>query len=166
MIKSKILFAAFIGTFFYTLISLIAGRNGLICYSHLKDEKIRIRLQTSQIESINKELNFTLTALKNDKDLIRCYAHKLDYVQDNEKIVKIRGLKPFQNNLYDPGTVLRHTEEKYIPENILKGIGIIFFLLSFMIFILIDILKGNISFKIKKEKTVIQGIPVYEMPQI
>ena len=58
------------------------------------------------------------------------------------------------------------TEEKYIPENILKGIGIIFFLLSFMIFILIDILKGNISFKIKKEKTVIQGIPVYEMPQI
>ena len=55
MIKSKILFAAFIGTFFYTLISLIAGRNGQICYSHLKDEKIRISLQTSQIESINKE---------------------------------------------------------------------------------------------------------------
>ena len=53
-----------------------------------------------------------------------------------------------------------------LPENILKAIGIIFFLLSFMIFILIDILKGNISFKIKKEKTVIQGIPVYEMPQI
>ena len=166
MIKTKILFATFIGTFFYTLISLIAGRNGQICYSHLKDEKIRISLQTSQIESINKELNFTLTALKNDKDLIRCYAHKLHYVQDNEKIVKIRGLKPFQNNLYDPGTVLRHTEEKYIPENILKAIGIIFFLLSFMIFILIDILKGNSSFKIKKEKTVIQGIPVYEMPQI
>ena len=76
MIKSKILFAAFIGTFFYTLISLIAGRNGQICYSHLKDEKIRISLQTSQIESINKELKFTLTDLKNDKDLIRCYAHK------------------------------------------------------------------------------------------
>ena len=44
--------------------------------------------------------------------------------------------------------------------------GIIFFLRSFMIFILIDIFKGNNSYKIKKEKTVIQGIPVYEMPQI
>ncbi len=164
MIKSKILLSAFIGTLFYTLISLIAGRNGIICYKHLCEEKIKVSLQTTQIEEINEDLSFELNALKNDKDLIRSYAHRLDYVEDNEKIMKIRGLKPLENNLYNPGSILRHTEKSFIPENICKGIGIIFFVLSYLIFFLIDVLKGNITFK--KEHDIIQGIPVYEMPQI
>lgn len=164
MIKFKVLLSAFLGTLFYVIISLIAGRNGFICYNHLEKEKIKVSLQTSEIEKINEDLNFELNALKNDKDLIRSYAHKLDYVDGTEKIVKIRGLKQFQNNLYNPGTVVRHQEISFIPENFCKIVGIIIFILSFVISILVDILKGNIT--LKKERDIIQGIPVYEMPQI
>lgn len=164
MIKSKILISAFAATLCYTLISFACGRNGIFRYRHLQEEKKRVSVQATLIQSINDELNLELTALQNDKDLIASYARKLDYVKENEKIIKIKGLKPIQKNLYDAGTIVRHTEEEFVSESVCKGISMVIFFLTFIILFLVDLQRGAISFK--KEKTVIQGIPVYEMPQI
>ena len=74
------------------------------------------------------ELSLELAALQNDKAVIAAYARKLDYVSNDEKLVKITGLKPAQTTLYDTGTVLRHTEPEYLSEDVCKIVSIFIFL--------------------------------------
>ena len=148
MIKSRFLLATFVGIFVYTLVSFIAGRNGVICYTQLNEQKKEISLQVANIQNINNELKLEFSALEKDRDVIAAYARKLNYVSNDEKIVKINGLKPYQSAIYDFGKIF----------------GLIFFSLTLLILLLVDIKNGTITFK--KEKSVIQGIPIYDMPQI
>ena len=89
MIKSRFLLATFVGIFVYTLVSFIAGRNGVICYTQLNEQKKEISLQVANIQNINNELKLEFSALEKDRDVIAAYARKLNYVSNDEKIVKI-----------------------------------------------------------------------------
>lgn len=164
MIKSRFLLATFVGIFVYTLVSFIAGRNGVICYAQLNEQKKEISLQVANIQNINNELKLEFSALEKDRDVIAAYARKLNYVSNDEKIVKINGLKPYQSAIYDFGTVLKRKPINFLSESYCKIFGLIFFSLTLLILLLVDIKNGTITFK--KEKSVIQGIPVYDMPQI
>ena len=166
MIRITFFFYCFVGTLVYVLVSFTAGQNGIKCYSQLEEQKREISRQTSIIQNINDELCLEKTALQSDKDVITAYARKLDYVADGEKIVKITGLKPIQNTIYDTGSVLRRKSVNYIPDEICKLLGLSFFVLTFLMFVLIDLSNGNIVISKKEKKTVIQGIPIYDMPQI
>lgn len=165
MIRTKILIAAFLGTLVYTSLSVFFGRNGIVSYRHLQQQKIEISRQTDIIQNLNNELNLEYTALLKDRDVISSYARKLNYVGEGEKLVKIKGLKPMQNRLYDTGTVLKRKTFSYFPENVCKLISFSVFFLSFLIMLLIDLSKGNITFRNKKTDFV-KGIPVYDLPQI
>ena len=165
MKRAKYLFIIFFGTLVYVLLSVTVGQNSLYSYRQMEEQKRIISKKTNEIQNINSELNQELTALKNDKAVIAAYARKLDYVSDDEKLVKINGLKPFQTNLYDTGTVLRHDEPTYLEEKYCKMISVFFSILMILIMILHDINNGNISFK-KQEKTVVTGIPIFDLPQI
>lgn len=165
MNRAKYLFTVFIGTLVYVLLSMTVGQNSLRCYKNLEDQKRIISKQTSDIQNINSELQLELTALANDKAVIAAYARKLDYVSDDEKLVKITGLKPAQTTLYDTGTVIRHEEPAYLSEKICKMLGLFFFAISFVIMFLYDISAGNIVFN-KNKKAVITGIPIYDIQQI
>ena len=90
MIKSRFLLATFVGIFVYTLVSFIAGRNGVICYTQLNEQKKEISLQVANIQNINNELKLEFSALEKDRDVIAAYARKLNYVSNDEKIVKIK----------------------------------------------------------------------------
>lgn len=105
--KIKVLFAIFVGTVAYTVLSFIAGNNGILGYNKLVEQKKDIARQTEIIQNINNELSLEYSALLRDKDVIAAYARKLDYVGDGEKLVKVNGLKPAQTELYDTGTILR-----------------------------------------------------------
>lgn len=164
MIKSRFLLATFVGIFVYTLVSFVAGRNGIICYTHLKEQKKEISLQLANIQNINSELKLEFSALEKDRDIIAAYARKLNYVSNGEKIVKIKGLKPYQSAVYDFGTVLKRKPIYFLDESYCKIFGLVFFSLTFLILVLIDIKNGTIA--LKKERSVIQGIPVYDMPQV
>lgn len=165
MNRTKYLWTIVIGTLFYVALSVTVGQNGLRCYKQMEEQKRIISKQASDIQNINTELKLELTALQNDKAVLAAYARKLDYVSDDEKLVKITGLKPAQTTLYDTGTVLRHEEPTYVSEKWCKILGLFFFVLSFVIVLLSDISKGNIKLK-KEEKTFVKGVPIYEIPQI
>ena len=165
MIRTKLITSAFLGTLVYVILSFIAGNNGVWSYNQLEKQKIEIARHTELIQNINSELNLEYTALLKDKDVIASYARKLDYVGKDEKLVKITGLRHQDKALYDIGTVLKRKECSYFPEIACKTSGFAVFVLSFLIMILIDIKNGTISFT-KKRVDYVQGIPVYDMPQI
>ena len=165
MNRTKYLAAIFLGTFVYVLLSVSFGQNSIHCYNQMEEQKRIISKQTSEIQNINSELTLELAALKNDRAVIASYAHKLDYVSDGEKLVKITGLKPAQTTLYDTGTVIRHEDPEFIPEKVCKIVGLGFALLFLIIFFLYDISSGNIVIG-KNKKPIVTGIPIYDLPQI
>ncbi len=165
MNRAKYLAAIFFGTFVYVLLSMTFGQNSLHCYNKMEEQKRIISKQTTEIQNINSELSLELAALQNDRAVIASYAHKLDYVSDGEKLVKITGLRPAQTTLYDTGSVLRHEEPEFLPEKICKIVGFGFALLFTIIFLLYDISAGNIVLGNDK-KPIVTGIPVYDLPQI
>lgn len=165
MNRTKYLLTVFIGTLVYVLLSITVGQNSIGCYKKLNEQKQVISLHTSEIQNLNSELTFELSALQNDKDVIAAYARKLDYVGNGEKLVKINGLKPAQNTLYDTGKVIRHSDVEFVPEIMCKIAGLCFAIMTFVLLFLYDINKGIISFK-KNEKVHVAGIPVYEVKQI
>jgi cell division protein FtsB len=165
MNRAKYLAAIFLGTFVYVLLSMTFGQNSLYCYNKMEEQKRIISRQTSDIQNINSELALELAALQNDRAVIASYAHKLDYVSEGEKLVKITGLRPAQTTLYDTGTVLRHEEPEFIPEKVCKIVGFAFALLFIIIFFLYDVSRGIIVIG-KNKKPIVTGIPVYDIPQI
>ena len=124
MKRAKYLTVLFVGTLVYVIMSLSFGQNSLRCYSKMEEQKRIVSKQKAEIQSINTELSLELSALKNDKAVIAAYARKMDYVSDGEQLVKITGLKPYQNALYDTGTVVRHEEPEYVSEKLCKMCGL------------------------------------------
>ena len=86
----------------------------------------------------------------------------MDYVSDGEQLVKITGLKPYQNALYDTGTVVRHTDPEFVPEKLCKMCGLCAAMLVLLIF---DFKNGELSLS-RNKKIPVAGIPVYNVPQI
>ena len=125
--------AVFIGTFVYVLLSIFAGRDGIIVYNQLQKQKRAISRQTSLIQKIHEELSLERTALEKQTDDIAAYARKLDYVSEGEKLVKITGLRPYEATLYDTGTVMRRTPIAFMSERTCKACGIAFFALTLVL---------------------------------
>ena len=165
MKRAKYLTVLFVGTLVYVVMSLCFGQNSLKCYSQMEEQKRIVSKQKAEIQSINTELTLELSALKNDKAVIAAYARKMDYVSDGEQLVKITGLKPYQNTLYDTGSVVRHVEPEFVSEKLCKMAGLCAAMLVLFIMLVADFKKGEISFA-KNKKEFVAGIPVYDVPQI
>ena len=159
----KYIYVLVLVTFVYVLLSVTVGQNGFNCYKQLENEKKKICLQTAEIENLNTELKLEYSALLNDKAVIAAYARKLDYVNKDEKLVKIKGIKSAQNALYETGIILRHEEPLFLSESVCKMLAVVSGLLLCIILILIDISKGKINFSKPKS---IQEIPLYDLPQV
>lgn len=165
MKRAKYLFVLFIGTLVYVTLSLTVGQNSFSCYRQMEEQKRIVSKQKADIQNINNDLSLELTALKKDRAVIAAYARKLDYVADGEKLVKITGLKPLTNTIYDTGTVVRHVEPEFVSENLCKAAAICAALLVLLLFLFNDAKEGNIEFG-KKKGTFVRGVPVYDVRQI
>lgn len=166
MKRAKYILVIFSGSFIYILMSLLFGVNSFRNYKFMEEQKVILSKQKSDIQNINSELELELTALRDDKAVIAAYARKLGYVNSDEKIIKITGLKPAQTALYDTGKVVRHQEPSYVSEKICKIVALIFSLMVFSLLFIYDIVKGNIVLGAKKRPAVVTGIPLYDLPQI
>ena len=124
--------AFFAGTVFYTLMTFIAGSDGVWAQKQLQEQKQLLSSRTADIEKTNDELSLEKIALQKDLDVIAAFAKKLGYVSEHEKLVKISGLAPRETHVFDPGTVLLHEDAKAIPEWLCKAsafaIGVLFYL--------------------------------------
>ncbi|MCQ2573686.1 MAG: septum formation initiator family protein [Treponema sp.] len=166
MIHLKLLASALAGTVVYVTVSVFAGQNGINSYKQLENQKREISKQATMIQNINEELILEKNALSNDRDVIAAFARKLDYVKEGETLVKITGLKPFEHTLYDTGTVLRRKEVSYIPDDVCKLLGVVFFFMTLLLFLFIDLSNGNNPFERKKKIKIVTGIPIYGGKQI
>lgn len=165
MKRIKYFFVIFIGTLVYVVLSVTIGQNSIRCIKKMEEQKLMISKQTSDIQKLHSELELELKAFQNDKAIMMAYAHKLDYVREDEKLIKITGLKPAQTTLYDTGTVLRHEEPDFLSEKYCKIIALCLSMGVLFIFILYDINNNNISLT-KEKHSIIAGIPVYDLPQL
>ena len=165
MKRAKYLTVLFAGTLVYVMMSLFFGPNSLKCYSQMEEQKRIVSKQKAEIQNINTELMLELSALKNDKAVIAAYARKMDYVSDGEQLVKITGLKPYQNALYDTGSVIRHVEPSFVSEKLCKMCAMCAAMLILLVLLIFDFKKGNLSFT-RQKKDFVAGIPVYNLPQV
>ncbi|MGI0530653.1 FtsB family cell division protein [Treponema socranskii] len=156
MMRIKTLSAFFAGTLVYVLLSLFAGRDGIIAYDQLQRQKRAISRQTALIQKIHDELFLERTALEKDKDVIAAYARKLDYVSEGEKLVKITGLRPYEAALYDTGTVIRRVPIAFVSERTCKACGIAFFALTFALLSLVGE-RGEAMARRKKSQTLTES---------
>ena len=166
MERFRILAAVFAGTFFYVLMSIVCGRDGIWAQRQLQEQKQALSAHTAIIEKTNDELSLEKIALQKDLDVVAAYARKLGFVSENEKLVKISGLPVRETHIFDPGTVQRHNEVKFMPEWICKSCALVIMILFYMVLFLYDLHRGYISFPqfARRNKTVsIGGISVYDM---
>lgn len=163
---AKYLFVLLVGTFVYVSLSLTVGQNSISCFREMEEQKRIVSKQKSDLQNINNELTLELTALKKDKAIIAAYARKLDYVTDGEKLIKITGLKPVTNTLYETGSVVRHVEPEYVSERLCKIAGVCAAFLLLIIMMFADFRAGNFSSTKNTKQTVVKGIPIYDVQQI
>ena len=164
MKKFRLLSAVFAGTLFYTVISVIAGRDGLWALSQLEEQKRILSTHAVEIEKTHGELLLEKTALQNDTDVIKSYARKLGYVDRDEKLVKIIGLPSLEKGIFDAGTAIEHEKVRFIREGICKMLGLVIFALVYLILLLADFSRGLISFPVKSKKLAFsEGTIVYDL---
>lgn len=164
MIKNRFLVAAAAGTFFYVLISFMGGRDGLLAYKQQLEQKRILSTRTESLQKTHDSLSLECTALENDNAVIQGLAKKLGYVSDGDKIVKINGLYFSDGAVYTCGTPIRAAEPQYLPEWVGKSVGVIVFLFLYLFMIAQDIKAGHLR---RNKKTVfLEGVPVYDLPQI
>ncbi|MGN0730084.1 septum formation initiator family protein [Treponema sp.] len=161
MEKFRLLSAFFIGTFFYTVMSFIGGSDGIWAMKQLQEQKQVLSAHTAAIEKTYSELSLEQIALQKDLDVIASYAKKLGYVSESEKLVKISGLASRETHIFDPGTVVRHHDVKFIPEWLCKSAAFTIMILSYFVLFLADVQKGLIRFPAGKKCA--GGIAVYDM---
>lgn len=165
MKRFSFLIASFLGILTYVILSLVGGKDGLWSENQLNEQKQILSLHTAEIQKINDELSLECTALQKDRDVIASYAKRLGYVGENEKLVKITGLQAAPVTLYNMGTVLKRQPIFYISEWVCKACGLAVFSIALIIFLL-----WQFSHKIENsdivEPKIVQGIPIYDLPQV
>ncbi len=162
MERLRLLVAFFVGTFFYTVMSFIGGSDGIWAMKQLQEQKKLLSAHTATIEKTHDELSLEKIALQKDLDVIASFAKKLGYVSESEKLVKISGLASRETHIFDPGTLVRSREVKYIPEWLCKSSALTITLLVYFVLFLFDLQNGYINFSIIT-KISQDGISVYDI---
>lgn len=172
MTRLKCLLSVLAGICAYVILSAIYGQSGVYAYNQMQEQRRQISVHTAEIQKINDELFLEYNALFNDSEVVAAYARKMDYIAKGERLVKITGLHPVENKIYDTGTVLRHQKFVYLPESICKEAGVIVFLLIALLFILFSLVKQSSKQKqsattnIEQTKQNETLVPIYDLPQI
>lgn len=158
MNRFRFLKAAFTGVLIYVVLNVSVGRDGIWAMKQLQKQKRDLSTHTANIQKINDELSQEKLALEKDKDLIAAYARKLGYVSEGEKIVLISGLAAKETQIFDPGTVKKHTQVNYISESICKSTALIITVLAYMLLVLYDLSKGYLHFSKKRKSSAAAGV--------
>ncbi|MBQ7158710.1 MAG: septum formation initiator family protein [Treponema sp.] len=162
MKRFRFLCAALAGTFVYVLISLSGGRDGFWAKQQLQEQKRLLSARTQEIQNITDSLELEFKALDKDPDVIAAFARKLGYIKSGEKIVKINGLDSDTVFHFKTGIPLKATEPYTLPEWFCKGFALVVFVIVYVLLILDDYRKGRFT----KKRTTVQGIPIYDLPQV
>ena len=164
MTRCRFLIAACVGTFFYVLLSFIGGRDGLWATEQMQEQKRILSANASSIQKTYDDLYLEKIALQKDMDVVAAFARRLGYIREGEKLIKISGLAPNETQIYDAGTVVKHTEGEFIPEWICKSVGVGIFAVVYAFLLFLDFTRGLLNFGEKKVTyTSAAGTKLYDM---
>ncbi len=164
MTRCRFLIAACIGTFFYVLLSFIGGRDGLWATEQMQEQKRILSANAASIQKTYDELYMEKIALQKDMDVVAAFARRLGYIREGEKIIKISGLAPNETQIYDAGTVVKHTEGEFIPEWVCKSVGVGIFAVLYAFLLFLDFTRGLLNFGERKVTyTSAAGTKLYDM---
>ena len=76
----------------------------------------------------------------------------------------LNGLYFSDGEVYTCGTPIRATEPEYLPEWVGKSVGVFVFLFVYLYMIWQDFKSGY--FRRNKKTVFLEGVPVYDLPQI
>jgi cell division protein FtsB len=88
----------------YTVLSVYFGTAGLVPYRVLLSERQKILENLDKLQTINRELEGTMDALRYDSEMIRIKARELGYGERGERFVRIVGLPGGRPSELRPGT--------------------------------------------------------------
>lgn len=135
----KFLTSISIGIFVYVLVSIFAGPDGIWAYNQLNYQKNILSTNVEKITKINDTLNLDYLALENDVGIITSKARSLGFIYEGEKLIKINGISDQGKSFYDTGSIISLEEITFLPEKSCKIICLMGFILSFIIFLLVDL---------------------------
>lgn len=161
MCRCRFLIAACVGTLFYVVISFVGGRDGIWATRQMTEQKILLSSNANEIQRTNEKLTLERKALEKDLGVVGAYAKGLGYIYEGEKLMKISGLAPHENQIYDAGTVLKHVESDFVSEGTCKGVGLIIALFTYVVLLLIDFSRGKIHLNFNRKVT--DRAPIYDM---
>jgi cell division protein FtsB len=140
----KYLVALWISVAVYTMLSLCVGAKGISAYNGLVEEQKKQETNMKTLERINAELENTQNALLYDRDTIRVYARDLGFGENDEKFVRIVGLRQDRKARMLPaeagGEIVIAEDPRSMRNGTMRLISIFAALAVFIAFLVSDIL--------------------------
>ncbi len=143
MSRLKLFSSICIGFFVYIFLSITIGPNGVWAYRQLTEQKKALTENVAALQSVNDNLVLDYQSLESDSARIMALARKLGYVGPDEVLVKINGISERGNKVYDCGSVYHVSEINYLKEPACKLMGLIFFCLSSLLFLVSSFKKSK-----------------------
>ncbi|QQO07971.1 septum formation initiator family protein [Breznakiella homolactica] len=120
----KYLMALWVAIAVYSLSSITIGPRGLIAYDGLIQERDRLRANMEELQSINRNLEGSMDALRYDSDTLSVYARELGYGGADENFVRIVGLPGAGKKRVSAGQLMVGIRPQVVPEKTLRLISI------------------------------------------
>jgi cell division protein FtsB len=112
----KYLIAPWAGVAVYVFLSMTSGAVGLSAFRQLEMERDRQAANLEQLRLINQDLENTRNSLLYDRDTLAVFARELGFAAQDERFVRIVGLKGAYRRPNIPGTVHTARAPEFIPD--------------------------------------------------
>jgi len=124
----------------YSIFTFFYGQGGLSAYNQLLSEKEQQMANIKDLWVLNEELEKTKNNLLYDYDTLLVYAHQMGYGYEDEKFVRITGLKNNKNVPAVAGNIYKPKSPDFIPDKNIKIAALCAGLLVFAFMLMLEII--------------------------
>jgi len=139
----KYLLALWTAVAVYTLFSFFNGPSGMAAYNYLLSERELQWANIKELGVINENLEKTKNNLLYDYDTLLVHAHQMGYAYEDERFIRIVGLKNENNASFITGKVYAAQNPEFISDKNIKIAALCAGLLVFAFFFMLELIKKS-----------------------
>ena len=139
----KYLLALWTAVAVYTLLSFFNGPRGVAAYNYLLSERELQWANIRELGIINEELEKTKNNLLYDYDTLLVHAHRMGYGYENERFIRIVGLKNENNASFITGKVYVAQNPDFISDKNIKIAALCAGLLVFAFIFMLELINKS-----------------------
>jgi cell division protein FtsB len=140
----KYLYGIWTAVVIYSLFSFASGPKGLSAYNQLSTERELQFANIGELQYYNEELEKVKNSLLHDPETLLVFARQLGYSSEDERFVRIVGLRGDQNLPTMAGNVYFAKEPDFIPDKTIKLTAFIAGLLFFAFFFVMELIETKV----------------------